>query len=706
MPGIQKKSFMHSLLRPLAGAYSLCICLCMLSTAALAQAPKADSADKIRINIINTQDGFYFKTDSGEFRKFIGDVILTQGTDTLYCDSVIQNSTTKNFEAFSNVRIVQQGGTEGTSDYLRYTADKKLAYMQGNVSLTDGKNKLWSEDLTYDLGTKTGVYTKGGTLQSDSTTVSSLAGVYNVKSKEARFTGNVLVTDPKYKVKSKDLGYNTETKVETFYDQSVVTSDSGRSILMTRKGTYDSKNVVAHFTGPSSIWNDGQYIEADSMHYNKLTGYGFAIGHVISIDTTQHATIYCGRADYFRKQRVLWAIIKPVMELANGKDTFYMRADTLYSAPMVKIASRYPAFKMPVDDTATGVYTATDSARLNLKAKTDITRGTALSDTATKSTGTLNAQPNMHKGRRPKPVADTGTVIMSKALPDTIMQNDMATVDTLPTKDSASVKSRKQRKSKDTTAEKSVAAVMKKAFTDTIWMVPATKFRIADYLKDTAAKSVAVQKPKGKARKDIKLSAADTAEADTTAPIYFTGYHHVLIFSDSMQAKCDSVVYTRSDSIVRMIYAPIAWSRGSQITGDTILMQLDSSSIRSMYVPNNSFVASQSGPDQAQIWDQIQGKTLTAFFKGNTVSKMIVTPDAESIYYSKDDGGAYLGVNEASSELMRVFFGDQKINKIKFEKDVKQTMTPLEQADLPNTRLSRFKWLIDQRPKNKEELFQ
>ena len=125
-----------------------------------------------------------------------------------------------------------------------------------------------------------------------------------------------------------------------------------------------------------------------------------------------------------------------------------------------------------------------------------------------------------------------------------------------------------------------------------------------------------------------------------------------------------------------------------------------------MYVPNNSFVASQSGPEKAQLWDQVQGKSLTAFFKGNTINKMIVNPEAQSIYYSKDDGGAYLGVNEASSELMRIYFGDQKIKKIKFEKDVKQTMTPLDKADLPNTKLTRFKWLLDQRPKSKEELFQ
>jgi hypothetical protein len=55
--------------------------------------------------------------------------------------------------------------------------------------------------------------------------------------------------------------------------------------------------------------------------------------------------------------------------------------------------------------------------------------------------------------------------------------------------------------------------------------------------------------------------------------------------------------------------------------------------------------------------------------------------------------------------LMRVLFGEEKISKILYISNVKETMTPMEQADLPNTRLSRFKWLYDERPASKEELF-
>jgi lipopolysaccharide export system protein LptA len=620
-----------------------------------AQQPKTDTSGRTSVHIANSLHMDYFRTDTGTFVKFVGDVVVHHGSDTLYCDSLYKYD--KNIlEAFGNVRVVQMGGTEGTCDYLRYTSDKKLAYMTGNVSLTDGSNNLWCEELNYDLGTKTGIYNNGGTLQSDSTTVSSQSGTYYVKSHDARFTGNVVVTDPKYHITSKDLGYNTETRVETFYDYSVVTSDSGRSILSTWKGTYDSKRVIAKFTGHSSIWNDGQYIEADSMHYDKLSGYGYAIGNVISIDTEQHATIYCGRADFFRRKRVLWAIIKPVMEIASGKDTFYMRADTFYSAPMVRMPGK--AFVMPVDTPEYRVDSAAkkDSTSVKLtSSKTDRLQQKSATDAVAK-------EKPKGRGRRRKVVEDTAAVV----------------VDT----------------------------VTKEPLIDSMWAVPALKYRLADFYRDTGKIVTVAPQKKGDKRKIKPVKATvDTTDGDTTAPIFFVGYHHALVFSDSMQAKCDSIVYTRADSVVKLMVEPVAWSRRSQITGDVIYMQLDSASVRTMYIPESSFMVSRSGPDKAELFDQVQGVTLSAFFKNNNIDKMIVTPEAQSIYFSKDEDGAYVGLSEASALTMRIFFTDEGVSRIKYIKDVKNTMTPMDQANLPGARLSRYHWRYDERPKSKEELF-
>lgn len=634
---------------------------CLLSAGWKARAQSPDSSNNMIIHILNNKILTFTKTDTGEFFRFVGDVIMQQGTDTLYCDSLYQNKTTNILEAFSHVRIAQIDGTQAVCDYLKYTSSQKLAYMRGNVSLTDGKNKLWCEELTYNLGTKTGVYNNNGTLQADSTIVTSKTGIYNVKTHEARFGGDVIVTDPQYYTRSEDMGYNTETKLTRFFARSVVTGDSSRTILQTSSGTYDSHQGVADFDTHSSVWYDGYYIEGDTIHYSKLTGYGYAYGNVIGIDTGHHSTLFCGRATYNRRKRVLWALDKPVLEQVNGKDTLYMRADTFYSAPVVmprlKHKKRLAADTSVHPDLMTrpGSFKGDTMGRFNAAAVT------AKMDTT-------------NKILLPNKVAEADT--FGAHMRDTTVIWPI-TPDT-PTGDSDTVQNQ----------ENVAATNMKKLNTSEI------------------------VKPKNrkKKRKETLLPVnniitADTSVADTSAPLYFTGYHHVRIFSDSMQGLCDSIIYTQSDSTIRMIYNPILWARNSQVTGDTILMLLDSSKIKYIYVPNNAFVVSLAGPAKAGLYDQVQGKTLKGYFKNNAITHLIVQPNAEAIYYPKDDSGFFAGASQATSERMRIYFDDQKIKTIRFEQDVHQTLTPLEKADLPTLRLSRFKWLTDKRPRNKEELF-
>jgi len=615
--------------RGLSKAVTAILFLCCIMVGLKADAQKKDTAQKEQV-YLNADVLVNIKTDSGNLIKFINNAIFRQGTDTLYCDSLYEHDHKPSniYEAFGDVRLVQQGGTHGTSDYLRYTAGNKEAFMSGHVNIIDSGNTLLCEELTYNLGTKVAVYDKGGTLHSDSTVVTSKTGVYNVKSKDARFKGDVVITDPQYKIKSQDLGYNTETKFETFFAHSVVVSDSGRSILETNSGTYDSKKGIAHDFSHASIWDDGQYINGDTLNYDKGTGFGLGVGHVISIDTAHHSILTCGRLEYYQKKRVLWATIKPVLQQVNGKDTIYMRADTFYSAPMIKI-------------------------------KKDTTKKNVL-----------------NSAKASEKIIDT--------IPPLKEEINKAYIKKI---DSASEVFANQLGRKD----------------ENYRITSNSGYKIPG--KEDTAKTVNAKKTKHKRGAELNMAIADTTSADSTAPLYFIGYHHVRIFSDSLQGKCDSVCYTRSDSTIRMIYAPIVWAHNSQITGDTILLHLDSNELRSLYVPSNAFVISQSGPEKAALFDQVQGKTLTAWFSKNTITSALVFPNAESLYYPVDGKGAYMGMNESKSERMYIFFEDQKIVSIKLKQQAQIKMTPMEKVDFPNAKLSRFKWLVNQRPKTKEELF-
>jgi len=357
----------------------------------------------------------------------------------------------------------------------------------------------------------------------------------------------------------------------------VVVND--RSELRTSNGYWDSRQEKGWFTDRSSIKNEEQYIEADTIDYDRTTGFGNAYGNVIAIDTAQETTLYSGYAEYNEITHRLRAMIRPVMKKLNGGDSLFIRADTFFSAPV------------------------------------------------------------------PEP-GDTLT-IAAPVKKDT-------------------VKGKRQR-----SAAGKASAKKEKGGT----LLPAPAPRPAP-------------------------------DEDTAVQRYFIGYHHVRIFSDSMQGSCDSIVYSQQDSIMRLIRDPVLWSRNSQITGDTILLFTDSGVLKRMYVPNKALIVSQSGPPKAQMYDQIQGRSLIGNFINNALNDMLVWPDAESIYYATDDDGAYLGVSQATSERLRVLFRDQRISRIIFEQDVKQSMTPLDQVSIPTLRLSRFRWLPERRPKSREELFQ
>lgn len=539
-------------------AFLLPVCHLLFMGIACAQ---TDTVKKVPIEIVKAGMLQVIETDTGAVNKLLDDVVLKQEDSYMYCDSAYLNLKSNNLEAFGNVHIVQPG-SQGYSDYLRYTGNNRHAYMRGNVNLTDNKDNLWSEEVDYDMVTKIGTYANHGTLQSGTTTVSSNSGIYNMRSKEAQFQGNVIVTDPEYHIVSEDLGYNSETKVMTFFSPAVVTSDS--SVLKTSCGTYDTKNEIAYFPCRASIVNKEQYLEADTIDYNKQTGAGIAIGKVIAIDTAQRTTLYSGRTDYNDKKNTMLATIKPVLKQMNGDDSLFIRADTLFSARVPRAG-------------------------------------------------------------------------------DTIK------------------------------------------------------------IKRTVMKTVL------KGKKEVVVPVVieeDSIAVDSNRPRYFIGYHHVIIFSDSMQGRGDSISYSQVDSVMRLMYDPIVWSRESQITGDTILLYMDSGKLNKMYVPNNALVVSQSGPPKAGLFDQVQGKTLTGYFIENAIRETWVMPDAETIYYSKDERDAYLGVNKASSVRMYVLFKNQKIDNIRFYEDVKQEMTPLDKADLPAMKLSRYKWQPERRPKSLKELFE
>jgi lipopolysaccharide export system protein LptA len=183
---------------------------------------------------------------------------------------------------------------------------------------------------------------------------------------------------------------------------------------------------------------------------------------------------------------------------------------------------------------------------------------------------------------------------------------------------------------------------------------------------------------------------------------YLQIYHHVRIFSDSLQAVADSVYYSGLDSIFRLFINPIAWASGYQVTGDTMFLYTKNKKPDRLFVFENSLVV---GKANVNMYNQVKGNTLNGYFKGGVIDYMRSRGSAEAVYFIKDDSSAMVGVNRVNkADVIDMIFRNKELNKVVLRNDADGIMYPIRKVNLDDMKLRNFKWEDGRRPKTKFEL--
>ncbi len=183
---------------------------------------------------------------------------------------------------------------------------------------------------------------------------------------------------------------------------------------------------------------------------------------------------------------------------------------------------------------------------------------------------------------------------------------------------------------------------------------------------------------------------------------YMQGFHHVRIYSDSLQAVADSLFYSGVDSVFRLYTDPVIWSVDRQVSGDTIYLYTKNKKPERLYVFENALAIAKSGEN---MYDQIRGTTLNGYFKDGSIDYMRAKGSAESIYFIKDDSLALVGVNRVNkADIIDMIFLDKELNRVVLRNDANGTMFPIRKVHLEEMRLRNFKWQEARRPKSKAEL--
>ncbi|HPG12951.1 MAG TPA: OstA family protein, partial [Chitinophagaceae bacterium] len=200
---------------------------------------------------------------------------------------------------------------------------------------------------------------------------------------------------------------------------------------------------------------------------------------------------------------------------------------------------------------------------------------------------------------------------------------------------------------------------------------------------------------------DVKVVSVDDKPDSTFR--YFEAFRNVRIFSDSMQAVCDSMFYSFKDSVFRLYQNPILWAKESQVTGDTVIVYTKNKKADYVQVFENSFLINQMDPD---IFNQVKSTRMDAYFVDGSIDSVRAAGLAECIYFIQDEDSAYTGINESQCDVMDIYFEKDELEKVVFRSQVTGTIWPIRQKSPSEMRLPNFNWLDEKRPKTKYELYE
>ncbi len=190
-------------------------------------------------------------------------------------------------------------------------------------------------------------------------------------------------------------------------------------------------------------------------------------------------------------------------------------------------------------------------------------------------------------------------------------------------------------------------------------------------------------------------------KTDSTEYKEFTAFPDVRIYKENLSALSDHLYFDDIDSIFVLTGVPVMWSDTSQFSGDTIHINLENERISSLEIMQNSFIVNA---EVGTYYNQISGTDVLAVFKEDYVDNMYVTGNSRSIYYLKDEIGAFIGLNKTDCSKMRFYFQQDSLTDVRFYADPTSVLTPIKITSDGDLYLDGFFWNIDIKPNSVEDL--
>ena len=661
-----------------------------------------------------------FKVYNGVFR---------QETTTLRADSAYFYKSRNSFDAFGHVHISQSDTLDVYSDKLYYNGNSHVALLTNNVRMVDRDATLTTNYLTYNTATRIGTYTGGGKLVNKDNTLVSQNGYYFAASpdRDAFFRYNVVLTTVDATIKTDTLKYSSATRIAYFFGPTNIYGKD-KDTLYTENGRYNTVNEQAFFGKRNRYSQKTKSLKGDSLFYDRIRGYGRAVKRVTFNDEEQKVTIKGDLGEYYRADERAVVTQNPyVIMVTEQRDT--SRKDSVVKAPVAKrksgkntVSRKAVPNTIPVKQNAAkpaDAKTQTPVAdSLAVKPPPQIKRDTIYwgADTLETQIITYKVLREMQEKMRLSGIKDTSLkdpekAVVKKAplklstsknlilMPPAGIQMDMSFLH--PDLFGAP-------KPRDTTT-KQVAATAIKAKKDTAKIAlsksGAAKVDPENAASDKPATAKSAPLVPAKAARPDSVYLTRKVELSDTARIRILSAHHnAKIFKSDLQAKADSMFYSYADSTMRCYINPMFWTQGSQLSGDTIMLQLKNKKLDNMDLYPNAFTVNIEGVDSVHF-NQVAGKKMRGFFADSKLYRMFVDGNAESIYFNRDSGKVTQMLRSIASRF-RVNLKDNKISNLTKYTKIEDRIIPMDKAKDDDKILKGFLWKPKERPVSKESITQ
>jgi len=211
----------------------------------------------------------------------------------------------------------------------------------------------------------------------------------------------------------------------------------------------------------------------------------------------------------------------------------------------------------------------------------------------------------------------------------------------------------------------------------------------------------------------IQVSGEDSLflHADTISSVSLTdttgswfrlmrAYRGCRIFSEDLQARCDSLSYSFRDSVIRFYHEPVIWSQKSQLTADSLALFTRNRQADKLLLYSSSFIVEEVDTTR---YNQIKGRSLTGYFRENDLYRIVIEGNGETIYFLTDNDEV-VGINHAKCSSIDIYLEDGKIREI-FELENPEGIIDPPGKPHKELKLEGFAWYDSLRPKKKSDIF-